>query len=121
MLDNGNKELEKLPESDNIPMEALEKVDLDLPVGWQDEIFASQLLDTITSYHAYQAQLRSARHQGDSGMIDKLSKQVAFCRNLAALIQHEHPSTVVLYKELAVAKASELSETRRARTRITEV
>ena len=98
-----NSHVEDLTElsSDDIPVGALEQVDLDLPDDYKDEIYAQQLLESITQYHTYTVQYRALRNQGDHTKAEQASKLAATFRAQAALIQYEHPNTVLLYKELA--------------------
>jgi selenocysteine lyase/cysteine desulfurase len=102
-----------IPEPD-IPIEALESVDLGLPTVYLDEVMASKLLDVITSYHQITVDLKASRHQGDHSTAEVAAKAQAQARNSAALIQYEHPNTLVLYPELARAKALVVKEGRKS-------
>jgi len=85
----------------DISAAVLEGVDLSLPADYSDEIYAEQLLDSITQYHTYTTQYRALRNQGDHAKADIAAKMAAICRAQAALIQSEHPNTIELYKILA--------------------
>ena len=76
-----------------VPPEALENVDLSLPVSFQDEIMAADVLDHISVYHKMEALRKAARHQGQHDKAEKYAAEAAFARNAAALIQHEYPLT----------------------------
>ena len=89
----------------DISIEALDSVDLSLPEDYLDEVFAMELLTVITRYHTCVAERRAFRHQGKGSEAEKMSTQAAIYRAQAALIQHEHPNTRELYKELADARA----------------
>lgn len=101
---------------DDIPVGALEDVDLSLPSEYQDEVFANQLLNAITQYHSAEAERRAFRHQGDHPKAENMGKMAAIYRSLAAVIQYEHPNTKTLYKELAELR---VVETKRNRDRAT--
>lgn len=103
--ENGTVNERDIPGNDDIPVSALNDVVLDLPKEYQDEVFALELLNVIGSYHTCLSQLKAYRHQGDSSGIDKATKLSATLRSQAAWIQHEHPNTIELYKELAAIKA----------------
>jgi len=100
---------------DDIPVNALDDVDLFLPSEYQDEVFANLLLNAITQYHSCETERRSLRHQGEHAKAEQLGKQAAVYRSQAALIQYEHPKTKELYKELAELK---VMETKRNRDRV---
>jgi hypothetical protein len=97
---------------DDVPIEALESVDLELPLEYEDELFAGELLENLAGYHKSELARRAARHQGDSASAEKLARQAAVCRTAAALIQHEHPATRLLYRDIAVAKATQAKRAR---------
>ena len=106
-------DLEMLQE--DIPISALENVDLSLPPEYEDEVFAAQLLSTITQYHSCEAERRSLRHQGEHTKAENVGKQAAVYRSLAALIQYEHPNTKAIYKDLAKLKVTETQKARAGR------
>ncbi len=95
-----------------IAVEAIDAVDLSLPYEYLDEVFAMQLLTAITGYHTCVAERRAFRHQGENTKAETLDKQASIYRSQAALIQHEHPNTVVLYKELAALRVVETKKAR---------
>jgi len=107
--DNGQVQTEELAEMElgEIPVAALENVVLELPDDYQDEIYATQLLEAITQYHTFTVQYRALRNQGDHSKADQAAKIAATCRAQAALIQYEHPNTILLYKKLANLRALE--------------
>ena len=96
----------------DIPATMLDNVDLTLPDDYSDEIYAQQLLDSITQYHTYKVQYRSLWNQGDNIKAEIASKLAAICRAQAALIQSEHPNTIKLYKILADFKAAQIRRNR---------
>jgi len=100
-----------------VPPEALETVDEvlgTLPEEYKDEIFATDLLDFIGGYHKMVLQRKAARHQEDHKRAEELSKNVAFFRSCAALIQYEHPNTKSLYQELARLQVMRMRKNRQA-------
>ena len=107
-------DLEELTQED-IPVDALDNVDLSLPSEYEDEVFATQLLTAITQYHACETDRRSLRHQGEHQKAEAVGKQAAVYRSLAALIQYEHPNTKDLYKELARVRVVETQKVRNAK------
>lgn len=111
MVDETEEILQEL-DLDSIPVEALDSVDLSLPDEYEDEIFAAQLLNAITNYHTTNTERKAMRHQGEHQKAETLAKQAAVYRSMAALIQHEHPSTRDLYKELAQQRANATREAR---------
>ncbi len=106
------KEEEELPEI-FIPPEALDSVILDLPGEYLDEVFADELLSNITAFHRASAARKAARHQEDHKKAEELSKVIAYARSYVALIQHEHPNTVALYKEYAEVKTKQVRDNRK--------
>ena len=49
---NGDEPEEDVDELlDDIPIAALDNVDLELPTEYEDEIFAIQVLNAVTNYH----------------------------------------------------------------------
>jgi len=102
---------------DDIPIGALDNVDLSLPSEYEDEVFANSLLNAITQYHSCEAERRALRHQGEHVKAEQLGKQAAIYRSQAALIQYEHPNTKSLYKELAELRVMETKKNRDRATR----
>ena len=103
LSENGTKK-EDMPEND-IPLEVLEAVDLDLPDEYLDEVLAAEMLQVILNYHVLQIRLKSFRHQDRGPDAEKARVDMVNMKTQAALIQHEHPATVAIYKELAVINA----------------
>ena len=101
---------------DSIPIEALDNVDLSLPDEYEDEIFAAQLLNAVTNYHTTEAERKAMRHQGEHQKAETLAKQAAVYRSMAALIQHEHPNTKTLYKQIAQQRADATNNARNLRS-----
>ena len=117
MTENGEVRGEDLTElnSDDIPVGALDNVDLFLPDEYQDEIFAQQLLLAITNYHTAENERRALRQQGENVKAENVGKLAATYRAQAALIQYEHPNTITLYKEIAGARVVETKRNRRTK------
>ncbi len=107
---------DELVSKDDISITALEAVDLTLPDDFLDELFSLQLLNAIGNYHTCVSERRALRNQGEGAKADMIDRQASVYRAQAALIQHEHPNTIVLYKELANFK---VTEARLERARVT--
>ena len=107
------EKVEEIPTPDILP-EAIDTVDLSLPDAYEAEILAAEVLDHISNYRRLEASRRAARHQNQHDKATNFERDAAFSRNAAALIQYEHPSTKVLYKELAEARAKQLRLNRKA-------
>ena len=99
---------------DDVSIEALDGVDLFLPTDFEDEIFAAEVLENISTYHKSEAARRAARHAGKHELVAQLEAQALVSRTAAALIQHEHPNTRELYKELAQARTIQIRKARAA-------
>ena len=114
MTENNTVTEEELAElePDDIPIEALDNVELDLPSEYEDEIFATSLLQAIVNYHTCETERKALRHQGEHAKAEAMGKQAAIYRSQAALIQYEHPNTKTLYKELADFRARKLKAER---------
>ena len=110
IFENRAKE-EDMPEND-IPLEVLEAVHLDLPDEYLDEMLAAEMLNTILAYHSTQIQLKAHRHNEDGPAAEKARKLMMTLKTQAALIQHEHPATVAIYKELAIINAKARQQAR---------
>lgn len=100
---------------DDIPIDALNGVDMELPDDYQDEIFAVHLLGVITQYHTAEAERRALRHQGEHVKAETIGKMAATYRAQAALIQYEHPATKEIYRTLAANQVKETQRVRAAR------
>lgn len=110
--DKEQDDLDELKKND-IPLAILEAVDLVLPTVYEDEIFGQDLLEVVGAYHKTNSQLKAYRHASDTAGADKSVKQMGVLRAQAAWIQHEHPNTVPIYKELAAIKAAEMAAARK--------
>ena len=110
---NNIDSLEDLEIEVDVPIEALEAVDLELPQEYSDEVFAQEVLDNVVGYHKSEAARKAARHQGEHDQAEQLNKQSQICKAAAALIQHEHPATKVIYKQLASIRAAQVKASRK--------
>jgi len=97
---------------ETISLEVLEAVDLDLSGEYLDEILANEMLQVITSYHQTQIQLKAYRHNEDGPNAEKARKLMMTLKSQAALIQHEHPGTIPIYKDLATIRARSTKKAR---------
>ena len=75
-----------------IPVEALESVDLDVPGAFLDEIMAAEMMGLLSEYHKTVNGASAARHVGDHQRAEALTKQEAFLRAAIARIQHFYPN-----------------------------
>ena len=104
---NNISSIEDLDIEVDVPVEALETVDLELPSEYADEV-----LDNIIGYHKSTTARKAALNQGNTEQAEQFGKQALICKAAAALIQHEHPNTKVIYKQIAVLQANRVKETR---------
>lgn len=109
---NNISSIEDLDIEVDVPVEALETVDLELPSEYADEVFAQEVLDNIIGYHKSTTARKAALNQGNTEQAEQFGKQALICKAAAALIQHEHPNTKVIYKQIAVLQANRVKETR---------
>lgn len=111
---NNISSIEDLDIEVDVPVEAFESVDLDIPTEYADEIFAQEVLDNIVSYHKSTTARKAALNQGNTEQAEQFGKQAQICKAAAALIQYEHPNTKKIYKEIAVLQANKVKEARAA-------
>ena len=90
----------------------LDAVDMDMPQEYLDELMASKLLQAVAGYHASETERKALRHQGEHQKAEQMAKQAATCRATAAIIQHEHPLAIPIYKEMARREARRAAEAR---------
>ena len=90
----------------------LEAVDLDMPKEYMAELMAQKLLQAVAGYHASETERKALRHQGEHQKAEQMAKQAATCRATAAIIQHEHPASVPIYKDMAKREARRAAEAR---------
>ncbi len=90
---------------ETISLDILNAVDLDAPPEFLDEVLAAEMLQIIQGYYSAQIQLKAYRHNEDGPNAEKARKLMVTLKSQAALIQHEHPNTLPIYKELAVINA----------------
>ena len=100
------------PDPDDISVDALEGVDLSLPHSYETELLAGVLLTAVGNYRTVELQRRAARNASDHPQAEKLAKAAGAFRAEAAVIQHEYPDTVPLYKVLAESKVLQAQEAR---------
>ena len=90
----------------------LDAVDMDMPQEYLDELMAQKLLQAVAGYHASETERKALRHQGEHQKAELMAKQAATCRATAAIIQHEHPASVPIYKAMAKREARRAAEAR---------
>ena len=88
----------------------IDAVDMDMPQEYLDELMAQKLLQAVAGYHASETERKALRHQGEHQKAEQMAKQAATCRATAAIIQHEHPKAVPIYRSMAVREARRASE-----------
>lgn len=111
---NNIDSIEDLEIEVDVPIEALEDVDMELPKDFADEMFAEEVLSNVIAFHKTEAARKAAKHQGDHDRAELLNKQAQICKSAAALIQYEHPETKIIYKELASIRASQVKTNRQS-------
>tara|TARA_R110000824_G_scaffold11293_2_gene49308 strand:- start:1310 stop:1660 length:351 start_codon:yes stop_codon:yes gene_type:complete len=109
---NSIDSIEDLEIEVDVPIEALEDVDLDLPDDFTDEMFAQEVLDNVVGYHRSETARKAAKHQGEDEQVEQFRKQAQICKAAAALIQYEHPNTKVIYKQIASIRATQIRANR---------
>lgn len=106
--------LEETAEVNEIPVEALEDVDLTLPLEFRLDIFAMELLEHLSSYQRLAVAVKAARHQENHPRAEEVSRQMAYSRMMAALIQHEYPGAKAVADQIAQIRAKQAAEQRTA-------
>ena len=97
---------------DDINPAWLDAVDMAMPQEYLAELMAQKLLQAVAGYHASETERKALRHQGEHVKAEQMAKQAATCRATAAIIQHEHPAAVPIYKEMAKREARRAAEAR---------
>ena len=97
---------------DTIDPTWLDAVDMAMPQEYLDELMAQKLLQAVAGYHASETERKALRHQGEHQKAEQMAKQAATCRATAAIIQHEHPAAIPIYREMAKREARRAAEAR---------
>lgn len=93
----------------------LEEVDLTLPLEYQLEILADELVGTLGTYQRAQFGRRAARNLGDDPRATQMLKLERYSRLVAALIISEHPGVKAVADDMAQARAT-ISKRQRRQT-----
>lgn len=109
---NNIDSIEDLEIEVDVPIEAFENVDLELPNEFSVEMFANEVLENVVGYHKSETARKAASHQGNLEQAEQFSKQAQICKSAVALIQYEYPETKVIYKQLAKLRANQVKANR---------
>lgn len=99
-------------ETDDVPAEAFEVVDLSWPGSYRDEVMAAELADYVALYNRSIAARKAAHNQGDQQRAEQTAKQEAWARAAAAYIQYRFPAAKAIAHEIMEARAAQLRRNR---------
>ena len=99
-------------EIDDVPIAALEDVDLGLPDEFLLDIMADELLSVISTYHRADSGWRSAKNIGDVPRQKNMWDLRNYAKVTAALIQHRYPDAKALSDSLALTQAKAKAKAR---------
>ena len=88
------------------------KVDTSLPVDFELEIMAQQVLENTTAYATTRQQWRSARNSGDNSKAQQLFKQMNYHQLTVAVLLAEFPKAKKIADEIGRARVKQAQQNR---------
>lgn len=100
-----------------IPQEAFDSVDLTVPLEYEVEVVAANMVNYLSEYRAAIIGLRAAKQNGDHERQSALAKAEAFYRNAVAYIQYKYPDAKAISDQIMKAQAKNTATNRAKMTK----